>query len=140
MAAAKPSSPGLEKEFVKAVKHGDTARVRELLGHDPSLVRTRDADEATPLHHAAWKGHAEVAAALLDAGAEVNAQSKNGHWGGTPLHAAAHGNQKAVAEILIARGADLHAVSENGRTLLQETEIHKATAVANLLKKHGVSP
>lgn len=42
-----------------------------------------------------------------------------------------------MAEILLARGADLHAVSCNGRTPIQETTFHKATAVANLLKRHG---
>jgi ankyrin repeat protein len=74
---------------------------------------------------------------LLDAGADVNAQNSNGHYGGTPLHQAAHGNQKAVAEVLLARGADVNAVSPNGRTPLQETEFHKATAVAKLLRAHG---
>ena len=112
-------------------------RVRDLLAADPSLVHARDADDSTPLHHAAWKGHAEVATLLLDAGADVNAQNRNEHWGGTPLHAAAHGNQKAVAEVLLARGADLHATSCNRRTPIQETTFHKATNVANLLKRHG---
>jgi ankyrin repeat protein len=134
--AKKPAAdPG--RELINATKKGDAARVAELLQSDPSLAQTRDEEGSTPLHHAAWKGHAEVAALLLDAGADVNAQNENTHYGGTPLHAAAHGNQRTVAEVLIARGADLNARSGNGRTPLEETTIHNATAVANLLKKHG---
>jgi ankyrin repeat protein len=136
--AKKPAvDPG--KELLKAVKKGDSAQVAALLQSDPSLAQAREEDGSTPLHHAAWKGHAEVAVLLLDAGADVNARNENGHYGGTPLHAAAHGNQRAVAEVLIARGADLTAQSCNGRTPLEETTIHNATTVANLLKKHGAA-
>lgn len=139
VADAKTSSIDREKEILKFVKRGEVERVREILAEEPSLIHLRDGDESTLLHHAAWKGHAELATLLLDAGADVNAQNRNDHWGGTPLHAAAHGNQKAVAEILLNRGADLHAQSCNGRTPIQETTIHKATTVANLLKRHGAS-
>ena len=126
-----------EKELIRAVKHGDAARTEALLSREPGLIRTTEDDGTTLLHHAAWKGHAEVARILLDAGADLHAQNSNGHWGGTPLHAAAHGNQKAVAELLIAAGADVRALSGNDRTPLQETEIHNATAVAKLLRAAG---
>jgi ankyrin repeat protein len=136
--AAKVAAMEGEKAILKAAKSGDAARVGELLAGDGALVNARDKDGSTPLHCAAWKGHVEVAAVLLDAGADLNARSQNEHYGDTPLHAAAHGNQRAVAELLIARGADARAVSCNGRTPLQETEIHGATAVARLLREHGV--
>jgi ankyrin repeat protein len=127
------------KEMIKAAKTGDAARVGELLAEDPSLLHARDADGSTPLHCAAWKGHAEVARVLLDAGADHSLENDNTHWGGTPLHAAAHGNQKVVAELLIARGADVRLCSFNGRTPLEETIIHQATAVAKLLAQHGAA-
>jgi ankyrin repeat protein len=128
-----------EKEIIRAAKAGNAARVRELLQQDPALVRATEEDGSTPLHCAAWKGHPEVAAALLEAGADVSCQSTNGHYGGTPLHAAAHGNQRAVAELLIARGADVQAKSCNNRTPMDETALHKATAVARLLRQHGAA-
>ena len=86
---------------------------------------------------AAATGNSKLVKLLLDHGADVNARNCNDHWGDTPLHAAAHGNQRAVAELLISRGADVHARNPAGRTPLAETEIHRATTVANLLKKHG---
>ena len=89
--AAKGAAIEGEKAMLKAAKNGDAAGVRELLAGDASLKNTRDKDGSTPLHCAAWKGHAEVAALLLEAGADVNARSQNEHYGDTPLHAAAHG-------------------------------------------------
>jgi len=125
------------RQMIKAAKKGDAPAVRRLLGHDQSLVRARDKDGSTPLHCAAWNGHADVAAILLDAGADINDHNQNGHWGTTPLHAAAHGDQKQVAALLIARGADLRAKNLNGRTPLGETTVHNARAVAKLLMEHG---
>jgi len=126
-----------QKLMIKAAKSGDAAAVRALLVSDSTLVDARDSDQSTPLHFASWKGHPEVAAVLLEFGADIQARNENGHWGDTPLHAAAHGNQRAVAELLIDKGADVNARNAGGRTPLEETKAHKATAVANLLKKHG---
>ena len=123
------------KAIIKAAKNGDAEAVRRLLNESPSLVTARDKDGSTPLHCAAWNGHEDVAAILLDAGAAVNDHNQNGHWGTTPLHAAAHGNQKQVATLLVARGADLQARNLNGRTPLAETTVHNARAVARLLTK-----
>lgn len=127
------------KEILRAAKKGNTAVVAGLLQQDPELARITEDDGTTPLHCAAWKGHAAVAELLLDAGADVNALNQDGHYGGTPLHAAAHGNQKAVAELLITRGADLTLKSCNDRTPLEETAIHNATAVAKLLREAGAT-
>lgn len=123
------------KRMIRAAKAGDVETVSALLKADPSLVHARDADGSTPLHCAAWKGHPEVATALLNAGADIQARNSNSHWGDSALHAAAHGNQRAVAQILIERGADLEALNAEGKTPLQQTEPHNATAVANLLKR-----
>jgi ankyrin repeat protein len=125
------------RQILKAAKKGDVMAVRALLERDRSLVRVRDKDGSTPLHCAAWNGHASVASLLLDAGSDINDHNRNEHWGTTPLHAAAHGNQKEVAALLIHRGADLDARNLNGRTPLGETAVHNARAVAKLLVEHG---
>lgn len=126
-----------EKAIIKAAKSGDVNQLLELLGQEPSLIDARDTDGSTPLHCASWKGHPTVVQALLEKGADVHATNQNDHWGDTPLHAAAHGNQKAVAELLIAAGADVNRISAYRRTPLQETEVHKAKAVAKLLRENG---
>ncbi len=123
-----------QKLMLKAAKNGDAAMVTQLIADDPELIFVRDSDGSTPLHCAAWKGHASVVEVLLDAGADIHDLNQNDHWGDTALHAAAHGNQKAVVELLLARGADPNAVNPAGRTPLQETEFHNASAAAKLLK------
>lgn len=125
------------KAMLRAAKRGDMNEVRRLLAQDGSLVTTRDADGSTPLHCAAWKGHADIARLLIEAGANLNDENENDHWGTTPLHAAAHGNRRAVAQVLLDHGADLTVRNLNGRTPLQETTIHNASSVAKLLRERG---
>jgi ankyrin repeat protein len=139
MPSVPAKAPNLQKEILKAAKSGATARVKELIEQDATLIAARDSDGSTPLHCATWKGHQNVVELLLSLGADVNARNSNDHWGTTPLHAAAHANQRAIAELLIANGADIHATNLNGRTPLAETEFHKAKPVANLLKQHGAN-
>src|SRR5437870_5801908 len=126
-----------EKRMIRAAKHGNVAAIRALAVHDSTLLNAREPDGSTPLHCAAWKGNLEAVEALLELGADIEAQNANEHYGGTALHAAAHGNHKPVAALLIRRGANINTVSCNGRTPLAETTIHNATAVARLLKQHG---
>ena len=74
--------------FFIAVDRGQPSEVRELLTADPELVRVRDPDGATALHHAAFRGHREVAELLHDAGADVNA--RDGTHDATPAGWAIH--------------------------------------------------
>lgn len=124
----------MQKDMIKAAKNGDAAKVRTLLDTDLTLINALDTDGSTPLHCAAWKGHEEVATALLDAGADVNAHNQNTHWGTTPLHAAAHANNTAIVRLLLARGADKEAEDSSGKTPLDHTTYHNAKAAAKLLQ------
>jgi ankyrin repeat protein len=125
--------PEPSKLIIKAAKNGDAETLKALLNQDYSLIDARDSDGSTPLHCATWKGHVNVVAVLLDAGANVNAVNQNEHWGTTPLHAAAHANQTAIAKMLLDAGADTKAKDNEGRTPMFHTTFHKAKAVAKLL-------
>jgi ankyrin repeat protein len=126
--------PEPAKLIIKAAKSGDTSAVKSLLLTDPSLVDARDTDGSTPLHCATWKGHQNVVAVLIEAGANVNAVNQNEHWGTTPLHAAAHANQVAIARMLLDHGANTKAKDMEGRTPMFHTTFHKAKAVAKILQ------
>lgn len=65
----------------------------------------------TPLHLAAQEGRAGAAAALLSAGAAIDAQTHDGY---TPLHVASHFGQHAVVRLLLDHGADVHSVTNIG--------------------------
>lgn len=127
------------KEIIQAAKKGDPVKINQLLAADAELTDARDTDGWTPLHCAIWKGHQEVVAVLLSAGADVNAQNNNDHWGTTPLHAAAHANQAAIAQMLIDKGANLNALDMNGKTPLFHTTFHRAKAVAKYWRNQGQS-
>ena len=126
--------PEPAKLIIKAAKSGDVGTLKSLLAQDASLLNARDSDGSTPLHCATWKGHPIVVAALLEAGADVNAVNQNEHWGTTPLHAAAHANQAEIAKMLLDHGADVKAKDVEGRTPMFHTTFHKAKAVAKLLQ------
>ena len=129
--------PDPQREIIKAAKHGSVELAMTLLASDRGLLEARDQDGSTPLHCAVWKGHLPMVEALVNAGADVNAQNENDHWGTTPLHAAAHANQAAIAQLLIDRGANVNAKDREGRTPLFHTTFHKAKAVAKVLERHG---
>ena len=70
----------------------------------------------TPLHMAARRGNLEIAAALLDCGANLEAKDTLGE---TPLRRAVNCNQTGVAALLLARGSDRYSRGKNGITPLQ---------------------
>lgn len=61
-------------------------------------------NQFTPLHAAAMNGHSSVCAALIRAGASVNAQTEP--QGYAPLHSAAFGGHVETIRVLLASGAD----------------------------------
>jgi ankyrin repeat protein len=130
-------APEAARAIIKAAKAGDSASVEALLARDSTLVHDRDTDGSTPLHCACWKGHHDLVALLLNAGADPNATNHNEHWGTTPLHAAAHANQAAIIRTLVAHGADLQARDAAGRTPLDHTTFHNARAAAREIQAHA---
>lgn len=69
----------------------------------------------TPLIYASSEGNAELANALILAGAEVNTGCADG-W--TPLMFASVHGKVAVIQVLLGHGANIHQVSNNGATAL----------------------
>ena len=96
------SSGGIE-EFSDAMLKGDLEKVKKMLKKNPKIANEKNDKGMTPLHIAVQTGRMEVAAVLLDLGANINAASTKGV---TPLQcAAAVGNRKMV-EFLKKKGAN----------------------------------
>lgn len=76
--------------------------VRALVRAGALVDERSDSKKCTALHMAARRGNAEVAEALIDCGADINARDRTGV---TPLQRAKNCRKPAVASLLVARGA-----------------------------------
>jgi uncharacterized protein len=104
---------GAALSLFEAAAAGEIERVERLVRESPATVNHYSADGWTPLHLAAFFGHAKIVELLLAHGADVTARSTNPN-GNTPLHAALAANQKMAAGLLIGHGADLNAADAGG--------------------------
>lgn len=98
-----------------AAKAGDTDSVKRMLSRNPDLLNLPDKSGLTPLHYAAAKS-LETVTYLVEKGAMVNAQSKNG---ATPLYTAARFGQTAIAQYLLEHKADINIASAGGSVMHQ---------------------
>lgn len=132
--AAKPSfndktgvSRAVINRFMEAVAADDMAAVQRAVEKHPDAVTWRDNTRSTALHHAARGGHVDIAAFLLDHGADVNARNVDAsQWDSvTPLIVASEWEKNlAMVNLLIARGADLNAATGLGETALMRAAKH----------------
>lgn len=104
---------GAAMTIFEASAAGELERVERLIAEDSSAINSYSPDGWTPLHLAAFFGHAKVAELLLTHGADVAARSRNNN-ANTPLHAALAGDQKIVAALLIGNDADVNGTDGNG--------------------------
>src|SRR5665213_3800623 len=117
---------GAPLTIFEACAAGELDRVERLLDADLLSIATYSDDGWTPLHLAAFFGHAKIAEVLLAHGADARARSRNPS-GNTPLHAALAGNHKMVAGLLLGAGGDVNAADASGWRPL-----HLASANSNL--------
>ncbi len=118
-------------DVFEAAALGRLGEVERLLADAPGLATAWSEDGFTALHFAAFfGGGGPVARALMRAGADANAQSRN-EMAVMPLHSAAAGGHDDVVAELLAAGGDantrqrggytpLHAAAENGHEPMVE--------------------
>jgi ankyrin repeat protein len=126
---------GAELDPFSAAALGRTDQLKVLLDRGEAGLQELSPDGWTPLHLAAFFGHRETAAMLIDRGADTAARSKN-EIANTPLHAAIAGGRAAVAELLVERGADVNAVA-NGLTPLDIAAGREDQEMMTYLIAHG---
>ena len=130
---------GAETDVFEATAIGDVNRVRQLLDADPGLIGARSHDGWTPLHMAAYFGHADVAQLLLERGASLTARSAN-ELGNTPLHSALAGRRYELVELLGRSGADVNALNARGWAPLHHAACTGNAVVVEWLLQNGAQP
>ena len=117
------ANPALDVFDAAAV--GRTRGLEALLAGDRKLAQARASDGFTALHLAAFFGHEDAAALLLEHGADSSAVARNAELEVAPLHSAAAGGHSKLVALLLEHGADpnarqrggftpLHAAAQNG--------------------------
>lgn len=104
----------------------------------PSPVNAIAYDGWTPLHLAAFFGHAAAADRLLKAGADLQAVSQNA-LRNTPLHAAVAGGHVDVSLLLIEAGAAVDVEDAGGHTPLHIAAEGGYVPVAKALIARGAN-
>ena len=125
-----------ELDIFNSAVAGRTPAVLQELDRDKALLGAHSADGWTPLHLAAFFDHPELANALLDRGAAIDARSTNA-MKSTPLHAAAAGANPDMVELLLKRGADVNQRQQGGWTALHAAAQSGDRDMVRSLTAHG---
>ncbi|MCL4785374.1 MAG: ankyrin repeat domain-containing protein [Verrucomicrobia bacterium] len=124
--------------FIKAVQDGDIVAVRLFLQAGMSANSRKETPEGSfaALHSAVNSGNIEIAALLLEKGADVNATAFGKD---TPLHVALGrtNSNLAMVQLLVNNGADVNAVREGGGTALMQAVIGGNLEAVDLLLSKG---
>lgn len=105
------------EDLLAAVRTRSYEEVREILKRDPESARETSSDGATALHYAAESGDRMIAAALLDAGADINARDQQ--FGATPAGWAIEYLRQRGALLAIEIEDARHAVLNGDEQLVQ---------------------
>lgn len=127
---------GPRLDIFEAAATGQTARVRELIAGDRSLVNAYAPDGFFPLGLAVFFGNTSTVEVLLQAGADVNQQSRES-MKVSSLHSATAARRVDLAEMLLVRGANPNSRAEGGVTPLHEVAVTGQLEMGALLLKHG---
>ncbi len=108
-----------------------------LLCTDIEAKNLKMKDKKTSLHSAAIRGHCEVEALLLRAGAQVDAKDENNQ---TALFHAAIAGHIEIVSLLIAKGASIEACNVDNQTPLHAAASLGHIRIADLLLVKGHTP
>jgi uncharacterized protein len=127
---------GMRLTMAEAAAVGEIARVRRIGDAWPQAIDEAASDGFTPLQLACFFGHEEIAAYLLEKGANVHAVARNG-MKIQPLHAAVAGQHTGIVRLLIAHGADVNARQQDEFTPLMAARQNNNGEIEAMLLEAG---
>jgi ankyrin repeat protein len=130
---------GAALTFGEACALGDMATALRMFDRDPALLDAYSEDGFPPVGLAIFFRHPDLARALIERGADVNAAARNA-FRVAPIHAAAAGRDPAIIQLLLERGADPNARQQLGYTALHTAAQLGDEAVLELLLLNGADP
>ena len=143
-AACKASAGGSHVAVAKLLIVGgraDPRRPEPMHKKKARRLSARNVNGFSPLHYACKVGDVRLAEALLDEGAEANAECAMAYGQFRPLHLAAQCERvPELATLLIARGAEIDGRDAYGRTPLHIASTTGSETLVRLLLENGADP
>lgn len=130
---------GAVLDLFSAAALGRLEAVQAALAADPQALNALSTDGYPALGLAAFMGRLNVAAWLLERGADATIPSRNA-MEVQPLHAAAAGRHLEIARLLLAHGADVNARQQGGFAPLHAAAQNGQVDLVRLLLAHGADP
>ena len=115
-----PNNASQSHNLWKSAAAGDLSTIKDALGDSVDLNAQDPQFGITPLAWAALMGHTKVVALLLEHGADVNAQNRDG---ATPLHSAAFLGRVETVKFLLQKGADITLRNNDGSTPMNAAQV-----------------
>jgi uncharacterized protein len=126
-------------DILEAAALGREARLAELLDADPAAIETRSDEGFRPLEIAAFFGHPDAVALLLERGGSADGDGEN-TFHIRPLHAAAAASSLEAVNALLHAGADPNVRQNGGFTPLHAAAHRDDVELARALLAHGADP
>jgi ankyrin repeat protein len=127
---------GAEMSLFELAALGDLEKVQAELADWPEDIHEFGRDGFNPLQLACYFGHAELAAWLVEQGADVNAVARN-EMKIQPLHAAAARGNEEIVRMLLENEADVNGRQQGDFTPLHAAAQNGDVPLARLLLEHG---
>jgi ankyrin repeat protein len=126
-----------ETPLMTASRTGSLEAVKALLAHGARADAKEPVEGQTALMWAVSERHADVARALIEAGADVRARAVSGF---TPLLFAARAGDLDSARMLLDAGADANEASSDGTSALIVAAVRGHATLAMFLLDRGADP
>ncbi|MEW6358817.1 MAG: ankyrin repeat domain-containing protein [Planctomycetota bacterium] len=145
------------RELLMAAYNGEIKKIQSILNEGAS-PNAKDEEENTALHRAAAAGHKDIVDLLIQKGALIGFQNKQGiaplyvsktaeivelllpKTRDVTLHKAALLGNRFVVERLLAGGADVNAKNEQDSTPLDMAALKGHKSIVDILLQHGANP
>ena len=133
MATVSPEKPEAVPLYYAAML-GFYDLAKHIIAEYPEHVNARGGLEQTPMHVAAYAGHADILSLLHEHGADLEGR---GIVGQSPLHLASMSEKLGVVKCLLDLGADINARDDYGWTPLYQAAFFSTVGLTRMLLEHG---